>query len=118
MPDLLASAAQLTHPPIPPLGLTELVGNKLTFQQIAAALGCSERSVYNVVDQFRIPYVRVLGKRLVDPADFRAALAKQQANTAPRGRGRPQESRLTKTPDAVARAGGDWFRQSTVATLA
>jgi hypothetical protein len=83
MSDLLASAAQLTQPPVPPPGLTELVGNRLTFQQIAAALGCSERSVYNVVGQLHIPYTRLLGKRLVDPADFRAALQRQQAKTPP-----------------------------------
>jgi hypothetical protein len=90
--DLPSSAAQLTQPPVPPPRLTDLVGNKVTFQQIAAALGCSERSVYNVVNRLGIPFVRVLGKRLVDPADFRAALTKQQANAAPRGRGRPRKA--------------------------
>ena len=90
MSDLLSSAAHLEAPPAPP-GFTDLVGDLWTYQQLAAALGCSERSVYNLIDQLRIPYVRVVGKRLVNPAAFRAALAKQQANAAPRGRGRPRK---------------------------
>ncbi len=91
MPDVLSSAAHLAALATPP-NLTDLVGDLWTYQQLAAALGCSERSIYNLIDQLRIPYVRVLGKRLVKPADFRAALAKQQANTAPRGRGRPRKA--------------------------
>lgn len=75
-----------------PAARADLLGRDLwTYGEIAAALGCTERSIYNLVDQLRIPYVRVLGKRLVNPADFRAALTKQQMNTAPRGRGRPRK---------------------------
>ncbi len=91
MTDVLTSAAVPLMPPAPP-GLADLVGDLWTYQQLAAALGCSERSIYNLIDQLHIPYVRVLGKRLVKPADFRTALAKQQANTAPRGRGRPRKA--------------------------
>ncbi len=81
---------------LPPLAApptrADLVGNLWTFGEIAAALGCTERSIYNLVDQFRIPYVRVVGKRLVNPSDVRAALAKQQHNAPARGRGRPRNA--------------------------
>ncbi len=86
MPDLPAL------PPLPaPPTRADLVGNLWTFGEIAAALGCTERSVYNLVDRMRVPFVRVLDKRMVSPADFRAALAKHQANAAPRGPGRPRK---------------------------
>lgn len=88
MPDLHS----FPEPPAPPARADLLGRDMWTYGEIAAALGCTERSVYNLVDQLRIPYVRVLSKRLVNPADFRAALAKQRANAAPRGRGRPRKA--------------------------
>jgi hypothetical protein len=91
MPDIPSSAA-VSSPPAPSNNLADLVGDLWNYQQLAAALGCSERSVYNLMEQMRVPYVRVLGKRLVNPADFRAALARQQANTSSRGRGRPRKA--------------------------
>jgi excisionase family DNA binding protein len=96
MSDLLDSTALATsvqptegaaHP-----SLSDLIGNRWSYQQIASALQCSERAVYMLIDKHRIPYVRVLSKRYVDPDAFRAALLSEQGNAPPRGRGRPRKA--------------------------
>ena len=71
--------------------LAELVGDRRTLQQIATALGCTERAVYSLIDRHRIPYLRVLSKRYVDPKDIRDALLRDQSNAPTRGRGRPRK---------------------------
>ena len=76
----------------PALPLSELIGNRRPLQQIAAALKCTERSVYNLVDRYRIPYVRVLNKRYLDPKDVRDALLRDQGNAPVRRRGRPRRA--------------------------
>lgn len=78
-------------PDAAPPSLADLVGGLWTYQQLAAALNCSERAIYNEIARLNVPYTKILNRRYVDPAAFRAALAKQQHNTAPRGRGRPRK---------------------------
>ncbi len=75
----------------PPPARAELVGQRWTFQQVAAALGCTERSVYALVAELQIPFVRVLNKRFVDPGDIRAAIERRRLNTPPSRRGRPRK---------------------------
>jgi hypothetical protein len=69
-----------------------LIGNRQPFQQIAEAIGCSERAIYMLVDRYRIPYIKVLNRRYVDPADIHKAALRDQANSPPRGRGRPRKT--------------------------
>jgi excisionase family DNA binding protein len=76
----------------PAADLVDLIGPRLTFKQIAAALGCTERAIYNLVDEHKIPFIRVLSVRYVDPADFRSALTRAQNNAPARGRGRPRKA--------------------------
>ena len=75
----------------PPVERAEIVGSRWTFQQVAAALGCTERSVYALVAELQIPFVRVLNKRFVDPGDIRAAIERRRLNTPPSRRGRPRK---------------------------
>ena len=71
--------------------LAELIGARWSYSQIAAALGCTERAVYILVDRYRIPYIIVLNRRYVEPSAIREALLRDQVNAAPRGRGRPRK---------------------------
>jgi hypothetical protein len=98
MPDLITTTAMpaaasatgtdfSTHP-----ALNELIGNRWNYQQIAAALGCTERAIYMLVDRYSIPYIRVLNRRYVEPKAIREALLRDQINTPPRGRGRPKKA--------------------------
>jgi hypothetical protein len=70
-------------------GLADLVGNRLTYAQIAAAFEVTERAVYMLVDQYKIPFIKVMNRRYVSPDDIRNAVTRVQANTPPRGPGRP-----------------------------
>ncbi len=72
--------------------LVKLIGDRWDYRRIAAALHCTERSVYTLVDRHRIPYIRVLNTRYVDPDQVREALLREQANIPPRGRGRPRKA--------------------------
>ena len=75
----------------PPPERAEIVGSRWTFQQVAAALGCTERSVYALVAELQIPFVRVLNKRFVDPSDIRAAIERRRVNAPARTPGRPRK---------------------------
>jgi excisionase family DNA binding protein len=70
-------------------GVADLVGNRWTYQQIAAVFGVTERSVYALVDQHKIPFIKVMNRRYVSPDDIRNAVTRDQANAPPRGPGRP-----------------------------
>jgi hypothetical protein len=74
-----------------PAALAELIGNRWSYQQVAAALNCTERAVYSLIIRYRIPYIKVLNKRYVEPSAIREAVLRDQANTPPRGRGRPRK---------------------------
>ena len=76
----------------PPPERAEIVGQRWTLPMIAAALGCTERAVYDLVARLQLPYIRVLGKRFYDPADIRRALERDAQNCAPSGRGRPRRA--------------------------
>lgn len=66
-----------------------VLGDRKSTREIAEGFQCHERTVTNIVDRYNVPYVRFLGKRYVLLTDFRAALAHQERNAPPRGRGRP-----------------------------
>ncbi len=68
-----------------------LIGDKITIAQAAAALTVTDRSIYNAIEQHGIPFSKVFGVRYLAPGDLRRALA-LDANTAPRGRGRPRKA--------------------------
>jgi hypothetical protein len=70
-----------------------VIGNRKSRKQLAKAFDCCERSIDNLAGKYGISYVRVLGERYFDPADFRRALeAEASGRTAPRGRGRPRKA--------------------------
>jgi hypothetical protein len=69
-----------------------VIGNRQTYEQIAAALGSSERAIYMLVDRYKIPYIKMLNRRYVDPADIHTALLRDQANVPPRRAGRPRKA--------------------------
>ncbi len=95
MPSLLDSTAIPQNPSAEfatPPALAELIGNRWNYQQIAAALGCTERAIYMLIDKYSIPYVRVLNRRYVEPSAIRTALLRDQANAPARGRGRPRKN--------------------------
>ncbi len=68
-----------------------IIGDRKPLKQIAEALGCSERAIYMLIDRYKIPYLKVLNVRHALPADIHAALLREQANSPPRGRGRPRK---------------------------
>ncbi len=67
-----------------------IVGDWRPIKQIAKALGCCDRTVYNLVVRHKIPYLRVLNVRHARPADIHAALLREQVHAPARGRGRPR----------------------------
>ena len=70
--------------------LAALIGNRWSLDRIARAMGCTERAVYKLIDRYHIPYIKLLSRRYIDPTDIQAAVLRKQANTGPRGRGRPR----------------------------
>ena len=67
-----------------------VIGNRITIAQAAAALGVTERSVYNAIEAHRVPYVKVFNTRYLALDDLRRALVHDH-NVATRGRGRPRK---------------------------
>ena len=67
-----------------------LIGDQRPYQEIAAALRCTVRSVYNLAKRHGIPYMKILNVRHSRPEDFRQALMGRQS---PRRRGRPPARR-------------------------
>jgi hypothetical protein len=45
-----------------------------------------------LVDRYKIPYIKMLNRRYVDPADIHTALLRDQANVPPRRAGRPRKA--------------------------
>jgi excisionase family DNA binding protein len=70
---------------------TALIGDRVTIEQAAVALGVTQRSVYNAITRKRIPFVRIFGVRYMAPADIRAALI-GDVNRQPRRPGRPRKA--------------------------
>jgi hypothetical protein len=69
----------------------ELIGNRRSIGDLAAAFDVTERTIYNAIAHHSIPYVKVFNVRYLDPADLHRALI--AGNTAPRTRGRPTKAR-------------------------
>jgi hypothetical protein len=69
----------------------ELIGDRVTIEQAAAAFNVTERAIYGVIARHNIPYIKVFNSRYLAPADLRRALVKDIASP-PRGRGRPSKS--------------------------
>lgn len=67
-----------------------LIGDRVTIDQTATALGVTQRSVYYAVARHNVPFVKVFGVRYFKTEDLRRALVAGH-NTAPRGRGRPSK---------------------------
>jgi hypothetical protein len=72
------------------LSIADIVDDRRSFAEIATAVGCTERSVYNLVARHQIPFIRLLSKRYARPADIREALLRDETNRSPRARGRPK----------------------------
>ena len=68
-----------------------LIGSKLTIPDAAKALNCCLKTVRNLMDRHRIPYVKINGRVYLEPTDLLAAIEKTKRNapSEPRGRGRP-----------------------------
>ena len=84
------AAAQPEPDPKPAAIRAAVIGPRRPYEEIAQALGCSVRAVYLLVDRYRIPYIRVLNRRYLDPADIQAAAVRGEVNAEARGRGRPK----------------------------
>ncbi len=69
----------------------ELIDGLASYQQIADALDCTVRSVYNLAKRHGIPYVKVLNVRHSRPEHFRQAFI---GDRSPRRRGRPAKARV------------------------
>ncbi len=69
-----------------------ILGERVGIDAIAAAIGVTTRAVYNLVARHRIPFIRVCGKRLFDPAEVRRALESCPGNPPARTRGRPRKT--------------------------
>jgi hypothetical protein len=70
-----------------------LLGNRLNIEQLAVVLNPAdppcERSVYNLLDDLGVPYVKVLNVRWYDPDVVRAAILAREVSWHPPKRGRP-----------------------------
>ena len=85
-----ATAAEPTDPAVAALR-ANLIGDRVTIEQAAAALNVTERSVYNAITRHSIPFVRVFGVRYLKPDAIRAALL-GEITKEPRPRGRPRKA--------------------------
>lgn len=63
-----------------PVTMTDLLGNRRPIPEIAAALGVKPRAVNSMIDRYGIPYVTVLKRRYVDPAEIRGAIEREASN--------------------------------------
>ncbi len=68
-----------------------VIGDRVTIEQAADALGVTERSVYNAIDRYSIPYVVIFRRRYISPDALRAALVRE-VNRQPRRPGRPRKA--------------------------
>jgi hypothetical protein len=70
-----------------------LLGNRRNIKQLAVELNPAdppcERSVYNLLDELDVPYVKVLNVRWYDPDVVRAAILAREVNRQRPKRGRP-----------------------------
>jgi len=85
-----APAVEPTDPAAAAALRTALIGDRVTIEQAAVALGVTQRSVYNAITRKRIPFVRIFSVRYLEPGALRTALL-GEVNAAPRGRGRPRK---------------------------
>lgn len=69
-----------------------MVDGRITIAETAAAFRVTERSVYNAIDRYRVPFVKVFGVRYLRPEDLRKALIAAETNSPPRRRGRPRST--------------------------
>ena len=70
-----------------------IIGTRKTPAEIALALDCCERSIWNTIERHNVPYIKFLGRRYVEPRDIAAALLVQEVRRAPRRPGRPANKR-------------------------
>jgi hypothetical protein len=75
---------------------TQIFGELRPLAHIAAVMGCTDRTVRNIVQRYGIKTVRIAGIQHGRPADFGAALSREDEAPAPPKRGRPR-----KYPEAV-----------------
>ena len=64
-----------------------MIGTRKPIKEIAEALGCNTRSIETLVDYYKVPYIRVLRQKYVEPGDIQQAALRAQ-NAPPRGPGR------------------------------
>ena len=73
-----------------------LLGNRLNIGQLAVVLNPAdppcERSVYNLLDQLNVPYVKALNIRWYDPDVVRDAILAREVSRQPPKRGRPRKA--------------------------
>lgn len=85
-----AATEPATDPAVTALRQT-LIGDKVTIEQVAAALGRTERCIYNAIDRHKIPFVRMFGTRYIAPDALKTALLGSEPVPGKRGRGRPRK---------------------------
>jgi excisionase family DNA binding protein len=85
----------LVTDPEPAAIRAQIVGNNVSIPNLARALNVTDRSIYNLIAKYRIPFVKVCNQRLLEPADFKAAVLRDQANAPPRRPGRPRTRKAT-----------------------
>ena len=71
-----------------------LLGDRVDLETLARAFGCTTRTIYALTDRFRLPFVKVSGRRYFSATDVRAALDRAAASrdTTPRKPGRPRRA--------------------------
>ncbi len=95
-------ATLLATPAIPQLPPTDedaaaeirakVIGSRRSIRQIAAAHKVTERAVYQQIQKYKIPYIRILRTRYLEPEDWRRAVV-IESNAPPRSPGRPRKLR-------------------------
>jgi hypothetical protein len=69
----------------------EIIGDYRPFGELARAMDCAVRSVYNFVARLGVKVIKINNVPHAQPTDFRRALLKEHDPPAPR-RGRPRRS--------------------------
>ena len=69
-----------------------LLGDRVDLETLARAFNCTTRTIYALTERFRLPFVKIAGRRFFSATDVREALDRaSRRDSPPRTPGRPRK---------------------------
>ena len=82
-----------TRPLTPDAARSALLGDRVDLETLAKALNCTTRTIYALTERFRLPFVKIAGRRFFSATDVREALDRaSRRDSTPRTPGRPRKA--------------------------